>query len=88
MKAGGGTVGAQPGEVLEPWGGVWRGGGDLGAESGGGVAGRNLVMRGVGAEPEVGGLEGRLLWGGAMVRGRGFGRRSGLKEMMGRGGAP
>lgn len=48
MKAGGGTVGAQPGEVLEPWGGVWRGGGDLGAESGGGVAGRSLVMRGLG----------------------------------------
>lgn len=43
---------------------------------------------GVGAEPEVGGLKGRLLWGGAMVRGRGFGRRSGLEEMMGRGGAP
>lgn len=46
VKAGGGTVGAQPGEVLEPWGGVWRGGGDLGAESGGGVAGRSLGMRG------------------------------------------
>lgn len=81
------TIGVQPGEVHEPWGGVWRGGGDPGAGPGEGSRGAepgDEVIDGV--ESEVGSLEGRQSWGGANMRGRGFRRRSGLEEM-GRGGA-